>query len=424
MINIKSVDLNFEREPLRRAFGFKGGYVSELWQTVALLESDSGIRVIGLGTQSVLWSDAAVFAAHSEAGGNALMYALSEFALQQVRGISFSDPISLLDEILGETYEYGKRITRNDSLRQTFVLNALVAVDNAAWLLYARENGFGSFNEMVPAPYRSVLSSRHAKVASIPQFSFKAPVSEIIGAVDKGHFILKLKLGPPGRQEEMLKWDMRRIEEIHIAVGHRETPHTENGKILYYLDPNGRYRNKETLLKLLDHVQRIGAMGQILLVEEPFPENFEVEVGDIGVRVAADESAHTENDTVRRIQMGYGAVALKPVAKTLSMTLKIARAAFESGVPCFCADLTVNPILVDWNKNVAARLAPFPGLRTGLLENNGYQNYKRWDKLIGYHPCAGETWIHPEGGEFNLKNDFYAKSGGIFEQSKHYMNLF
>jgi len=66
-ITVARVGSNFEREPLIRPFGFKGGYQTETWQSVALLESASGRRGIGLGTQGVLWSDAHVFAGHSEA---------------------------------------------------------------------------------------------------------------------------------------------------------------------------------------------------------------------------------------------------------------------------------------------------------------------------------------------------------------------
>ena len=87
----------------------------------------------------------------------------------------------------------------------------------------------------------------------------------------------------------------------------------------------------------------------------------EIDIRDIPVRIAADESAHTEKDALKRIQMGYRAIALKAIAKTLSMTMKIAQIAYENNVPCFCADLTVNPILMEWNKNIAARLSPFPG---------------------------------------------------------------
>src|SRR5512132_666995 len=72
-IRIRSVALDFEREPLIRPTGFKGGYLTELWQPIAKLESDSGQSRIGLGTQSVLWCDPAVLARHSESAGNALM---------------------------------------------------------------------------------------------------------------------------------------------------------------------------------------------------------------------------------------------------------------------------------------------------------------------------------------------------------------
>ena len=83
---INTVSANFEREPLIRPFGFKGGYMTEIWQTASLLESNSGIHKIGICTQNVLWSDAGVFASHSESGGNALMFALTEYAMQIVKG--------------------------------------------------------------------------------------------------------------------------------------------------------------------------------------------------------------------------------------------------------------------------------------------------------------------------------------------------
>ena len=134
-IRIKEVDSNFEREPLIRPFGFKGGYMSEIWQTVSYLESYSGQHQIGLCTQNVLWSDANVFSSNSEAAGNALMYAVTEFAQQIIRGQTFRSPVSLLDEILPKVYSYAKKVTSNPNLRKTFALNALVGVDNALWLL-------------------------------------------------------------------------------------------------------------------------------------------------------------------------------------------------------------------------------------------------------------------------------------------------
>lgn len=423
-ITISKVDSNFEREPLLRPFGFKGGYMTEIWQTMAYMQSSNGISKVGLCTQNVLWSDARVFAAHSESGGNALMYALSERALQIAKGKSFITPVHLLDEILDEVYEHGRKITGNPHLRKTFALNAMVGVDNAAWLLYAQEHGINNFDDMIPCIYQPALSYHHKQVASIPLMAYSIPISEITAAVDEGYFFMKIKIGQPGTQDEMLAKDKARMSAIHKAIGHVRTKHTKDGKLPYYFDANGRYEKKETLLKLLDHARKIGAFDQIAVIEEPFPEEADIHVGDLGVRVAADESAHTDEDALKRIEMGYSAIALKAIAKTLSMTMKIAQKAHEHGVPCFCADLTVNPILVDWNKAVAARLAPFPDLGMGLLETNGHQNYKNWQTMRSYHPYSEASWTRTVDGVFNLNEDYYQKSGGVLTPSPHYEDMF
>ena len=423
-ITIKRVSSDFEREPLIRPFGFKGGYMSEIWQAVTMIESPSGIHKTGLGTQSVLWSDAEIFARNSEAGGNALMFAMTNYALNLIKGHDFIDPIELLEEIYDDVFAYGKTITNNPDLRKTFALNALVAVDNAAWLLYAEENNIQNFDDLIPEKYKLALSHHHKKVASIPLMSYSVPIKEIKDAADQGYFFMKIKIGQPGSQDEMLKKDMERLSAIHSSIGHYETIHTKDGKLPYYFDANGRYQKKETLLKLLDHAKKIGAFDQIAVIEEPFPEEKEILVGDFGVPIAADESAHTDRDALERIEMGYQAIALKAIAKTLSMTFKIARVAHDHDIPCFCADLTVNPILVDWNKNVAARLAPFPGIKLGLLETNGHQNYKNWDTMESYHPFRDASWRKVNKGVFDLDADFYKNSGGIFNQSEHYMNMF
>lgn len=424
-IRISRVNANFEREPLIRPFGFKGGYMTEIWQTASFLEASSGNHTIGLCTQNVLWSDAVVFANHSESGGNALMYALTERAMQIINGQSFITPVELLDQIFPEVFEFGKKITSNPSLRKTFALNALVGIDNAAWLLYARENGITLFDNMIPAEYKPALSHRHDKVAGIPLMAYNIPIDEIKAATDQGYFFMKIKIGQPGTQEEMLEKDKDRLTAIHKAIGNVSTPYTKNGKLPYYFDANGRYEKMETLLKLLDHARKINAFDQIVIIEEPFAEEIEIDVTNIPVRLASDESAHTVEDAIKRIQMGYKAMALKPIAKTLSMTMKIAQAAFERNIPCFCADLTVNPILVDWNKNMAARLASFPGIgNLGLLESNGHQNYKNWHIMQDYLPKKNAPWDNVKKGVYELDDDFYKSSGGIFEPIPHYEDMF
>jgi len=99
MPRIVRTDLNFEREPLAAPWGFKGGYLTELWQTVALLQLDSGISEIGLGVQSVLWSDPRVFVNNSESAGNALMLSLTQKALSVAKGMDFKDPLGLQDSL-------------------------------------------------------------------------------------------------------------------------------------------------------------------------------------------------------------------------------------------------------------------------------------------------------------------------------------
>lgn len=424
-IQITRVNSDFEREKLIRPFGFKGGYLKEFWQTANYMESSSGLHAIGLSTQCVLWSDAQVFADHSESGGNALMYALTERALQMIKGQSFTMPHELMDHILPEVYEYGKKITGNPNLRKTFALNALVGVDNAVWLIYAKGNSITNFDEMIPAAYQPALSNHHDKVAAIPLMAYNIPIYEIQDAVNQGYFFMKIKIGQPGTQEEMLEKDKARLSAIHTAIGNFRTQHTVSGRLPYYFDANGRYEKKETLLKLLDHTRKIGAFDQITIVEEPFPEELETDVTDIPVRLAADESAHTDTDAIKRIQMGYKAIALKAIAKTLSMTMKIAQAAFERNVPCFCADLTVNPILVDWNKNIAARLNAFPGLgNLGLMESNGHQNYINWKTMMDYHPRKDGRWIKANKGVYELDKEFYQTGGGIFDPIPHYEEMF
>ena len=421
-ITIQRSATSYEREPLSRPFGFKGGYVSEIWQTATLLSSKAA-ETVGLGTQSVLWSDPAVFAAHSADEGNELMYAVSAFAAQCAVNVSFNSPLDLMDELYPAVSEYARDVTGNDGLRKTFVLNALVGLDNAAWMLFAAENGLSRFDDVVPAQFSAALGHRHRYVAGVPTVSFGTPDDEIRRCAAEGALIVKVKLGHPGTQEEMLEKDLHLIERVHGVFGSVETPFTSIGKALYYLDANGRYESADLLRRLLDRLDTMALLDRVVLVEEPFPESMEIDVSGFGVRVAADESAHTDEDARRRIQMGYGAIALKPVAKTLSMTFRIARAAYEQGVPCFCADLTVNPILVDWNKNIAARLAPLPGLQIGLLEANGRQNYLNWETMERYHPACGAPWTSPRDGVYELPDRFYENAGGILTTPPHYRAL-
>lgn len=418
-IHVAAVGSNFEREPLVRPFGFKGNYLTELWQVAARLQSASGITATGLATQSVLYGDADLFAAHPEAGGNALMYVLTNKALELVKETPFTTPPELLEAVLPAVTTAADQITGR-RVNPNFILNALVSVDNAAWLLYAAENWFSSFDDMLPPAFKPALSHRNNRIAILYQVSYNMPVADIVRAAVDGFFVFKIKTGAPGTQEEMLQLDMERLTAIHAALKDLRTPHTTSGKLYYTMDANARYEKKETLLRYLDHAKKIGAFDQILLYEEPLTETNMEHVGDAGLRIAADDSLHTVADAQMRLEQGYGALVLKGIAKTLSQTLPMALLAAEKNVPCMCSDLTVNPVLVNWHKNLAARLAPFPGIGMGLMETNGDANYTNWQTLKQYAP----HWHDAKNGVFRLQEDFYQHSSGIFEVSKHYEDMF
>ncbi|MNI20247.1 hypothetical protein D3C73_737210 [compost metagenome] len=413
-------------EPLISPFGFKGSSLSELWQSVSGLRGETGALGIGIGVQSVLWSDPRVFIRHGEDEGNRMMGEITRYALRLAQHIAFATPIDLINHLLPEVYAYGQSITGSPDLRYTFVLNALVSVDQASWGLCSQERS-ALFEDLVPELYRSTLTHRHTELASIPMIPYGMTGSGIQDILNEGYFLLKIKLGADpdqdGDQEKMLEWDKLRLSQIHTIAQLYTTSHTHNGKIAYYLDANGRYDSKDRLSRLLDHADHIGALESIILFEEPFSEEMEADVSDLPVRFAADESVHNEMDALKRIEMGYGAFALKPVAKTMSMSLQIAKLAVERGIPCFCADLTANPILADWNKNLAARLPPLPGLKVGILETNGHQNYRNWQQMKSCHPRAGAPWIESVNGMYPLGELFYETGGGALEVSPYYESL-
>lgn len=424
---IASVGLGFEREKLQAPFGFKGAHVDELWQVVVLLQDDNGNEGIGLGVQSVLWSDSSIFAKFSPAAGNSIMLLLTEYALNLLKGQPISRPMDMLDEIIPEVLEYGKKITGNDNLRKTFVHNALVPVDMALWRLYAEENRIAMFDDLIPEEARPYLQARQKQLAAVPLISYGVSPVNVGSLAKSGTFFMKIKIGSnPDKdddREKMLQWDCRRLTEIHNILKEYRTPYTDSGKILYYLDANGRYDTKERLMRLLDHADKIGALEQINLLEEPFTEDSGIDVSVFPTRIVADESVHDAGNVDSLIQLGYSGIALKPVAKTLSTCFQILERAGASNVPCFCADLTVNPLMVDWNKNFAARLNSLPGMRVGVLETNGQQNYTSWSKMKNFHPMGWESWVDPEGGVFSLDKNFYRYSGGIFAPVNHYRDI-
>jgi len=426
MLNITNTAINFTRAPLIAPFGFKGGHLDELWQIVVRVEDGEDFG-IGVGVQSVLWSDAEIFASHSQCGGNMLMMLITEYALKKIQGKSFETPFDALDYVREDVIAYGKKITGRDDMRETFAMNALVALDNAIWQLYAKKSKSEDFVALIPEQYRAPLSFRHERLCNIPLITYGLSDEKIHGLLREGFFLLKIKIGsdPDGDkdQDKMLAWDKARLAAIHKIASEYTTEYTDSGKIAYYIDANGRYDTLERMQNFLDYAREIGALEQIVLLEEPFAEQNKIDVSSLPCRIAADESAHSVKDVEERIELGYTAIALKPIAKTMSESIRILDAAAKKNVVCFCADLTVNPLMVEINKNVAARIAPIPGIKIGAVESNGAQNYVNWEELYTYHPMGNESFAAQKNGIFELNEKFYRTSGGIYRDSEYYTDV-
>ena len=423
-MHIVETDLEIQREPFARPFAFKGSAFNEKWNLVVRLKDADGYEAFGLGGLAVLWSDAAVFAAHTEMGGNLLQASLLEFALQQVKGRAFADPIDMFDAVENDVFLYGKTVTGLVDLRRTFALIALVALDNAAWLLHAKRRGLTTFDAVIPEEFRAFLSHRQSHVALVPAVSYTLPIDELRAILDDGAYILKIKIGHPGDEAEMVKKDMACLSQVHRLARQYETEMTDSGQVLYYLDANGRYGEKDSMARLLDYAQREGFLDRIALIEEPFSRPAEVDVHGLPARFAGDESIETVADVHTRLEQGYGAMAIKPAGKTLSLAFRMIEAATLAGVPCFVADNACVPVLVEWNKNVAARLPAFPGVKGGLMESNGPENYGTWARMLAEYPMPQASWLRPRGGAFVLDEDYYRQSGGIFEEPRVYTRLF
>lgn len=427
-IRIKNTDIRFVREPLIAPFGFKGKYLTELWQTVAKIESDNFVAASPC-TISVLWSDADVFAEHSPDESSALMRDVTARALEMIKGESFVTPDSLIRDIFPDLKKYADKICGRN-VAETFVLNSLVGVDYALWSVYALENGINDFDSIIPAHAKEALSYRHERLAHIPLVSYAVTSDGLKKLLDSGTGLLKIKIGKAcgenltkeADMSSMLEWDKARLTEIHKVAANYQTPLSKDGKIRYYLDANGRYDNIERLESLLCHADKIGALDNIELIEEPFAPENEVYVGKLPVTINADESAHSLSDVKKRLELGYKAVALKPIAKTMSVSFDMAAAIHSAGGQCLCADLTVVPLLAEWNKQFASRIGALNGMNCGCIEINGNQNYKNWGSLCNMLP-EGLVYKSEQNGCFEIDGEFYKNGAKLFNNNE-YLNLF
>lgn len=425
---IMNTDVKIVREKLKSPLGFKGNFLTELWQVVVKVETESETG-IGVGLQSVLWSDPEVFTYYGEEEGNRLMLCITEHALQLLKEQEFTTPIALMDFLYEALLGYADSLTVFGSdLKKTFIRNALVAIDHALWQLYAKMQKTEQFLQIIPECYRDALCEKQQILCNIPLISYRVKEEEMEELLRQGCALLKIKIGFDNSgtlsKQEMCEWDKKRLLQIHKIACKYHTEKTVSGDVLYYLDANGKYDSKARLQDFLNYAKEIGALERIVLLEEPFAEEADIFVGDLPVRMVADESVHSLADVKKRFGLGYQAVALKSIAKTLSETLKILSAARELNMLCFCADLTVNPLMLEWNKNIAARIPTLPEMKVGVVESNGKQNYVNWQEMEKSLPMQSECFETEIGYAYILKEAFYETSGGIFRDSKYYSGLF
>lgn len=427
-VTIEDTSLFLIKEKLKKPFGFKGQHIDQLWQSVCVIKTGNHTAVCP-ATQSVLWSDGDVFAEHSSDESNTLMYQTTSFALELIKGKSFYTPDILLDEILPPLREYADYICKR-KVKTTFLLNSLVGIDIALWSLYAKENGINDFDGIIPQFAKDALSCRHEKLARIPLISYNVSENEIKRILDGKTGILKIKIGNSvdksshnADMRSMVEWDKNRIMQIHKISEEYQTDLTKNGKIAYYLDANGRYDTKDLLYELVDSMDKNKILDRVSLIEEPFDEetleNRDIFVGDFPVTINADESAHSVEDLQHRIKQGFRAVALKPIAKTLSVSFKMASAMKAAGGDCLCADLTVNPYLAEWNKQFASRISPLSTMTTGCVEVNGDENYLTWDEQTKLLP-RGMEYKGVTNGCFVCDREFYEKSSLLFGSNGYF----
>lgn len=414
-MKIIDAKLTFDNENLISPFGFKGSYVDYLTIVKCEITTDK-TNGVGYGLQSVLWSDANVFSNLGNDKGNELMLEITKYALTEIIGVSGDNPISIIDKVYNKVLNYAKSLYAN--LRETFVKNALVAVDNALWQAYGRENNVTDITKIIPTKYLKALNNKHKTLCNVPLITYGVSEGEIKTLLDGGSVLLKIKIGNDlgGKlsKAEMLENDKKRINAIHNIAKNYKSKYSKSGNILYYLDANGQYDTINRVNELINYLKEIGAYDNVVLFEEPFDEQNEIDVSSLHIRVVADESVHSEKDVLKRIKLGYKAIALKPIAKTLSETLKILKIADENNVICFCADLTVPPIMVEWNKIIASRIQTLPEMNIGLMESNGEQNYVRWNELKNQCALYNELNLGAKNGIYTLSEDYFNLSGGIF----------
>lgn len=358
------------REPLSVPFSFKGRTVDELWHTAVLLDSGAG----EVSVQSPVWSDPTVADALGLDAANAVMLDLTRTAAGWLEP---GHPVDVTTHLLARLAEVSRHGVRPSD---TFLLNALVPLDCALWHDLIGRTGAAGLDDVIPAAARPWFGHRHEVVRRIPIITGSTTPIDLVRLATSGAPVLKVKIGQSGAVDEMRELDVALVERVHAHARRISAPDTVSGRVLYYLDANGRYPELAQVDRFLNALSA-EARERILVLEEPLPVDCDVDVSGLGVPVGADESAHGLPDLERRAAYGYTRLAVKPIAKTPTMAYAQVTRAAELGMAPIVADLTANPCLARWSTAFAARLATLPELRVAVAESNGADHYRDWTQM-------------------------------------------
>ncbi len=239
--------------------------------------------------------------------------------------------------------------------------------------------------------------------------------------VDQGYFFMKIKIGQPGTQAEMLEKDMARLSAIHAAIGDARTPYSSTGKLPYYFDANGRYESKDALLRLLDHAKKIGAFDQIALIEEPFPRSWRSTSATSPRASPRRERAHrtrmrsANRDGLQGDRAETDREDLQHVAEDRAARARARRAVFlrrshgESPAG-----------RVEQERRRAARA--FPGWARAARDQRPPE-LPRLETMRSYHPARSAVG-EDDARRVRAGRDYYARSGGVFDRLPHYEAMF
>ncbi|HPB18114.1 MAG TPA: hypothetical protein PK870_10715, partial [Clostridia bacterium] len=111
MIKINKSHCTYQIQPLTHPFGFKGAYSSCIWTVEVKLESHE-TKASGSSIQGVLWSDGSLYSSIKEQKANEYMFNITSYVCEQLKGMHFTHPEDLFDNIFQLAMDYAHSVLR------------------------------------------------------------------------------------------------------------------------------------------------------------------------------------------------------------------------------------------------------------------------------------------------------------------------